>query len=164
MLHFRVAYGLLRTYKYRVLYQLQRFKYLVRLFGLCSIFVTSVHFIHAVTIFWIVHGVLFRRLLDLSGDFLETFLCRVIVLCAKTVVCKLNSLWIYLYHIFEWFASNWHLFCGMDIASLGRWEQGPGHIYWHWFGYFHKFCSSLERLSILLKNQSLEKVYTAQSG
>ena len=45
------------------------------------------------------------------------------VLCAKTVIYKLNGLWIYLYQVYAWFDSNWLLYYEVDTASLGKCEQ-----------------------------------------
>lgn len=52
----------------------------------------------------------------------------------------------------------------MDTASLGRWEWDLDIYTGIILGIFINLAYPEKGLSILLKNQSLEELYTAQSG
>lgn len=52
----------------------------------------------------------------------------------------------------------------MDTASLGRWEWDLDIYTGIILGIFINLAHPEKGLSILLKNQSLEELYTAQSG
>ena len=69
-----------------------------------------------------------------------------------------------LYQVYAWFDSNWLLYYEVDSASLGKCEQDLEIYVVIIFGIFINLAYPEKWLSILLKNQSLEELYTDQSG
>ena len=136
-----------------------RFKYLVMLFGLCSILVTSVHFINDINF----PGVLFRWLFNLSVDFLEPsnvgwwcFVPNSDLQVKWFVDLSISSL------CMIWFKLTSLLWSGYSFPRQVR--TGPRNIYWYYFCIFINLDYPEKWLSILLKNQILEELYAGQSG